>query len=153
RSREGHCRVPQRALLADFPLGAWVIKQRGRKNKASDERRQRLDDLGFGWRPHTTAWGNAFSLLNGYKVREGPRDVPNSYKTHGLYLGAWGENQRHWKNSLTLQQQQRLEQIGFLWGALKDRWEQGCKILALYRNREGHCRVPAKHKEGDFPLG
>ena len=121
----------------------------------SDERRQKLDDLGFVWDPYKSAWENAFTLLKGYKGREGHCNVPNNYKENGFSLGGWVANQRQnqIKNRLTLEQRQRLDQLGFAWGVLEDRWEEWCRILALYRNREGHCDVPVKHKEGDFLLG
>jgi hypothetical protein len=153
KRREGHCRVPDDHIENGINLGIWVHTQRHRQSKMFDERRRRLDDLGFAWNPYTTAWENAFSLLKGYKDREGHCDIPNNYKENGFSLGAWVANQRQNKNRLTLEQRQRLDQLGFVWGVLEGRWEQGCRVLALYRNREGHCDVPVKHKEGDFLLG
>lgn len=155
RSREGHCRVPDRVVLDGFPLGIWVRTQRHPRGNMSEERRQRLDDLGFAWDPYTIAWENAFNFLKGYKGREGHCDVPNTYKENGFSLGAWVANQRQNKvrSRLTFEQRQRLDQLGFVWDVLEDRWEEWCRVLALYRDREGHCDVPVKYKEGDFLLG
>jgi len=32
-------------------------------------------------------------------------------------------------------------------------WEEGFAALTRFKQREGHCRVPAKHKEDGFELG
>lgn len=46
----GHCMVPQKFVAADgFKLGNWVSEQRLRRNAMPDERRKRLDALGFVW--------------------------------------------------------------------------------------------------------
>jgi Helicase associated domain/Helicase conserved C-terminal domain len=50
KTREGHCRVPQRHVEGAFKLGAWVSKQRGKRNNMFAELRQRLDEIGFVWR-------------------------------------------------------------------------------------------------------
>ena len=45
KTKHGNCSVPQR----QGPLGQWVSKQRYRKDKLSEKRVQKLDDLGFNW--------------------------------------------------------------------------------------------------------
>ena len=32
-------------------------------------------------------------------------------------------------------------------------WEEGFAALVLFKQREGHCDVSTKHKEGDYNLG
>ena len=49
KAREGHCRVPQQHIESGFRLGQWVGKQRQSLSKLSQERRERLDAIGFVW--------------------------------------------------------------------------------------------------------
>ena len=49
---------------------------------------------------------------------------------------------------------QRLEEIDFAWNALKQKWDQGFRHLKAFRERKGHCRVPATFKvDGKYPTG
>jgi len=48
---------------------------------------------------------------------------------------------------------QRLDELGFVWNALETKWAEGLRYLTIYKEREGHCRVPVTHKENGFPLG
>jgi hypothetical protein len=51
RDRVGDCRVPKTHKENGFELGSWVGVQRVNKRNMSLERRQRLDELGFIWKP------------------------------------------------------------------------------------------------------
>jgi hypothetical protein len=51
KDRNGHCQVPKTYKEDDFELGSWVSVQRGNKNQMSSERQQRLNELGFLWKP------------------------------------------------------------------------------------------------------
>ena len=48
---------------------------------------------------------------------------------------------------------QRLDAIGFIWDPLEADWEEGFSSLKMYKDREGHCRVPHKHIENGYRLG
>ena len=54
---------------------------------------------------------------------------------------------------MSLERRSRLDGIGFVWEALQADWEEGFCCLNEYRDREGHCRVSQRHREGGFPLG
>lgn len=48
----------------------------------------------------------------------------------------------------------KLEEVaGWVWDVNEDGWEQGYSLLKAFAEREGHARVPQRHKEGDFRLG
>jgi hypothetical protein len=68
-------------------------------------------------------------------------------------LGAWVSTQRTRKDLLRLERKRRLEAIGFVWDWTDFRWEQGFTALLKFKRREGHCRVPIFHSEGDHRLG
>ena len=67
--------------------------------------------------------------------------------------GVWVGVQRSSKATLTEERVQRLDKIGFVWNALSANWEEGFAALEVFKEREGHCRVPQAHKEGDHRLG
>ena len=49
--RNRHCQVPKTYKENGFELGSWVSVQRANKKQMSLERRQRLNELGFVWKP------------------------------------------------------------------------------------------------------
>jgi hypothetical protein len=61
RDREGHCRVPHNYRENGHHLGLWVSNQRldQSRSKLSDERRKRLDELGFVWNQNDAIWEDA----------------------------------------------------------------------------------------------
>lgn len=50
KEREGNCLVVGWHLEDEYRLGQWVSVQRTAKEKLSEERRHRLDELGFVWK-------------------------------------------------------------------------------------------------------
>jgi hypothetical protein len=61
--------------------------------------------------------------------------------------------QRKTKATLAPERVQRLDEIGFVWDPFTAGWEAGFATLEVFKKREGHCRVPNRHKEGDHRLG
>jgi hypothetical protein len=153
REREGHCKVIRSHKEGSFALGNWVGTQRRGKETLPAERRQRLDDLGFVWDPNTEAWEEGFSKLQQFKDREGHCKVPQSFKEEGFRLGQWVGMQRSAQETLPAERRQRLEHIGFVWDQLTEAWEDAFRKLQQFKEREGHCKVPQRHKEEGFTLG
>jgi hypothetical protein len=50
KAREKHCRVPRIHEEGGFRLGTWAVNQRNRRGALSEERRRKLDSIGFVWR-------------------------------------------------------------------------------------------------------
>jgi hypothetical protein len=121
KEAEGHCRAPQGFKLDGFKLGTWVGKQRTTKDRLSSERRRRLDDIGFVWDTITEAWEEGFSKLFQFKDREGHCRVPTYFKLNGFTLGRWVVRQRTVKDSISPERKQKLDDIGFIWDASKDK--------------------------------
>jgi hypothetical protein len=149
--REGHCRVPTRHMENNFKLGLWLQSQRQNLASLSDERRKRLTEFGF--EPHDTRWEQGFNHLAIFKEREGHCLVHRTHKENGFRLGQWMGTQRQTKDSLSAERRERLNRLGFIWNALDANWEKGFSYLKVYRDREGHCRVPFGYKENGFELG
>ena len=94
---------------------------------------------GCRWKDASTNYGPHKTLYNRF-VRWWAKDV-------------WDGVQRSSKATLTEERVQRLDKIGFVWNALSANWEEGFAALEVFKEREGHCRVPHSHKEGDHSLG
>lgn len=113
-----------------------------------------LDEIGFDGGPYETYWEEGFHNLVVFKEREGHCRVPLSHdEANGFRLGQWVRSQRINRDDLSGERQQRLNKVGFSWDPLLDQWEEGFRHLAIYREREGHCRVPKRHEESGFKLG
>jgi hypothetical protein len=155
KQREGHCRVPAKYKENGFGLGSWVDRQRQSKDQETlpEARRQQLDELGFVWDPLETDWAEGFRYLTIYREREGHCRVPATHKENGFHLGQWVRTQRGNADTLSAPRRQQLDELGFAWDPLQTDWAEGFRYLTIYKEREGHCRVPAKNKENGYRLG
>jgi hypothetical protein len=153
KEREGHCRVPAKHKENGFRLGGWVVGQRQKQETLSKARRQQLDELGFVWKPFEMDWAEGIRYLTLYKEREGHCRISPTHKENGFRLGQWVENRRHNKHLLSEARRQQLDDLGFDWDPVQTDWEEGIRYLTMYKEREGHCRVPRLHKENGFRLG
>ena len=151
--REGHTRVPTKHEENDFRLGAWVVVQRGNKDALSQERLQKLDELGFQWDPFGEAWEEGLGYLRAFFERERHTRVPTKHEENDFRLGLWVGVQRRSKDALSQERLQRLDELGFEWDPLGTAWEDGFGYLKAFAEREGHTRVPQDHRENDFALG
>jgi Fe2+ transport system protein FeoA/DNA-binding TFAR19-related protein (PDSD5 family) len=75
--------------------------------------------------------------------------VPKRYRdsVSGYRLGSWTQNQRIEKDTMSPDRRQRLEALDFVWDPLTDSWEEGFRLLQLFHQREGHCRVPQRYRD------
>ena len=153
RAREGHCRVPHRHREGTYRLGLWVGTQRGLRDGMSDERRRRLETLGFEWDPFASDWEDGFVALQRFKARESHCRVPSQQIEESYRLGRWVLGQRKYKDNMPGERRQKLEALGFEWDPFASDWEDGFVAFERFRAREGHCRVVARHIEGDYKLG
>ena len=109
-----------------YPLGAWQSNQRNfyKKNKLSQDRIKRLEEIGFRWEKEQKSIESIFdeSFEKGlketllYKERSGKPNAPEYY-----ILGAWQnkQKQKYWNGKLSPEKIKRLEEIGFKWGKNK----------------------------------
>ena len=76
--------------------------------------------------------------------------VPITYKDKKF--AKWVRTQRAFatRGILSTVRKQRLDAIGFEWDPREAVWEEGFRYLTIYREREGHCRVPLEHMEMAF---
>ena len=119
----------------------------------SPERKQRLDDAGFVWDATTEAWERGFSKLLHFKELEGHCRVPTTLKLGAYNLGGWVVGQRKNKDSIPLDRKQKLDEVGFVWNAVTEAWEEGFSKLLHFKELKDHCRVPSRFELDGFKLG
>ena len=157
QKRNGHCGVPALYEEDGVKLGIWIANQREiyKKGKLDESLRRRLEKLGISWDPLADQWERTFALLEQFKDREGHCNVPQSYEEDGISLGAWLCTQRMAmkRGKLDESYQRRLEKLGVSWDVLADQWKQNFSLLEQFKEREGHCNVPAFHEEDGVKLG
>merc|ERR1712238_421777 len=127
----------------------------GNKGQLNIKKEKQMEDLGVVWDVLSQQWENNFILLVKYKDREGDCNVPNDHKEDGENLGNWLNNQRQANNNgkIDTQKQKQLESLGVVWDILSQQWENNFNLLVKYKDREGHCNVPRRHKEDGKNLG
>jgi hypothetical protein len=145
--------------LEGYRLGNWQSSQRDkcRKRKLSPDRIRRLEKIGFTWEITEDQFERGFQETLLYKERTGNPNAPDRYKTpEGYTLGSWQRHQmiNYIKGMISPNRIKRLEDIGFIWGKLKEQFEQGFQETLLYKERTGNPNTPRRYKtvEG-FTLG
>src|SRR5262245_40542800 len=103
--------------------------------------------------PFETDWAEGLRNLTNYKERVGHCRVPQLHKENGFGLGGWVSAQRSNADTLSAPRRQQLDELGFIWDPFETDWAEGLRYLTIYKQREGHCRVPDKHMENGFRLG
>jgi superfamily II DNA or RNA helicase len=144
--KEAHSKVPSSFRTPDgFRLGVWVTVQRMKKNRMSQERRNRLASLaGWVWDVLENQWEESLSYLEIFARKEGHCRVSKGSKTpDGKLLGVWVGRQRLQRESLSSDRKKRLEQLpGWSWDTLESQWEESFEQLQKFALINGHCNVP-----------
>jgi hypothetical protein len=139
-------------------LANWVGVQRA-ANKAgnlSAERTESLDVLGFEWsvdhqpNPRSPSsrssvdWDEMFA-----KVKEFRRGNGNFVFPHKSALSAWAIDQRILRRTKQLDaaHERALNEIGFDWDPINNRWERMFKELVEFKKQHGHVDVSQKSRE------
>jgi hypothetical protein len=131
REEKGHSCVP-RTFKENPALASWVKRQRyqhklkieGKQSTMTDERIIELEQIGFIWDSHGTAWGDRWIELKEYYYSNGHCNVPSNFHSNPK-LAAWVKSQRRqyklFRNgkikaaSSLLRRFSELQQLGFQW--------------------------------------
>ena len=118
KEKYGHCIVRKNHKSGDLNLGAWIGSQRRAKasGSLSAEKLRMLNDIGFVWSVREAAWEEGFIKLSKFKEINGSCLVPNGCQVDGYNLRNWVNRQRADRN-MHAARRQRLDEIGFVWGA------------------------------------
>jgi len=124
RDTRGSCAIPAR-WTGNPALALWVVRQRvlRKRGALSDDRIDRLDDLGFVWDPRKSGrarlrhWERMFESLLAFHRTHGPVEIPRTGSTRGLSQWLQGQRRRQRGGRLPRALALRLEAVGFLWSA------------------------------------
>jgi len=120
RNEHGNCNVGSKGKTTrEKALYEWVNTQRKRfkVGKLSEERKIRLQEIGFSFVP-IDPWFEAYELLLKYVAREGHARVPTNFIQDNFFLGRWASTQRgkFRRNDLTPEKSKLLEKLeGWEW--------------------------------------
>lgn len=156
KEKYGNLSVPNNEEFHD--LFSWMFVQRrnyvkrvnGEKYCMSDDRVERLNQIGFVFDQHEDNWNTRFQELKDYKRHYGDCLVPKTH--HNKQLMKWVEMQRsQYKNlqmgdrsSMSPERLERLESVDFVWNAHEHKWLQKLEELRQFVIINGHCKIPAK---------
>ena len=129
KNREGDCLVPQKYTADSFRLGLWVAVQRRERKSMAEQRRRKLDELGFIWDVNEAEWEDGYSYLKRYQDRERDCRVPLSHEENGFRLGGWVRIQRVNRHRLPPERRRRLEALGIRLGSISIRLGRRFKAL------------------------
>ena len=143
RLKHGHFRLPKHKLLS---LARWAVIQRtdARRGELNEERRQRLDAIGFDWDPMESWWPAMFEKLVAYRNKHGHCCV---CKRAHPSLAQWTSQQRCLarRGQLSKDKRRQLDGIGFDWNPTESSWQAMFDLLKAYRDEHGHCCVNKRH--------
>ena len=152
--RYGFGKVPSRE--AKPGLGAWLGWQRKRRAMPAAERKQ-LEALGVEWHPVQSHWQRRYGELRAFQQQFGSCKVPQGWQPNPA-LGNWValQRKRHQRGTLAPNQRRLLDELGFDWVGNpmppRKSWEERFRELRNFKQRFGHCQVPAMWAE-NMPLG
>jgi hypothetical protein len=147
RNKHGHCNV-SKGDTGNVALANWVGTQRQfRKNDRLDgDRIRRLKELGFIWDRYEAKWDEMYIKLQLFKAVHNHCDVRKEDHDN-RQLSTWVNTNRrarkYGSTRLTLEQIRKLDEIGFTWNPFDVAWEEMYETLKIFREKNGHCRVPA----------
>ena len=123
----------------------WMYLQRSRRSKGgiSEADIQKLDAIGFVWDKFDDQWNSMYAKARLYKELNNDFDVTGD-DDDSKKLRTWLTRQRTKLKSdaLSKSQKELLDQIGFDWDVLDERWEESFAALEkIYRERST-CELP-----------
>jgi hypothetical protein len=167
KNQHGHCDVP--SLWPENPqLASWVHIQRQKRKHGilKEERRCKLDDLGFTWvaqlrqgyfpgsmqhrqEQFNQQWDAHFLALKQFKERHGHCRVPGNSGDSLYSLSVWVVTQRMLarRGLLSGDRRERLDTLGFEWRSNHPAWERFLAGLVDFHRRFLHFDVPAGRPE------
>jgi len=141
KKEHGHCNVP-----VQYPggLGAWASAQRhsARTSGYPNERRARLDAMGFDWANRIDAVEEArLNELEAFAKEHGHCNVPGAFPGG---LGVWVQCQRRAAKRSDYPEDRRakLTEIGIAWSVPDVKESQWFERLEAFKQEYGHCNVP-----------
>jgi hypothetical protein len=140
-------------VKADPSSDSWDCSSACASSASSFPDKEKSDPVKI--RAHqSTQWNERYLELVEYQKQYGHCVVPYHYKQNAK-LALWVKRQRHQyklktegqHSTMSDDREAALELLGFVWDSHKAVWEERINELVAYREKLGHCNVPAKFAE------
>ncbi|MBT7350803.1 hypothetical protein HN803_08580, partial [candidate division WWE3 bacterium] len=150
----GNSLVSREFVTNKVKLGSWVRTQRHLETdkKLSQDRLQKLNNIGFIWDVNEYQWNEGYKHLKQYVKDNGNALVPSNYKVNGFSLGNWISNNRQ-NISIAPDKSKKLNDLGFVWNLLDYKWNEGYEYLKQYVKNNKNTLVPNNYKVDGYNLG
>jgi hypothetical protein len=150
----GNSLVSREFVINKVRLGDWVRTQRQLETdkELSQERLQKLNNLGFIWDVDEYHWNEGYEYLKQYVKDNGDALVPSNYRINGFSLGNWVSNNRQNKSTAP-DKSKKLNNLGFVWNLPDYKWDEGYEYLKQYVKNNGDALVNISHKINGYNLG
>lgn len=145
-NEHGNSNVP-----VDSELGRFISHIRSRQDFVKDnpERLEFLKSINFSWNVKVVqeeeSWLEFWTHMKKFYQDEKHSNVPNHFKCpeDDYQLGSRCNSIRNANQYMKdINKRYQLEEIGFSWDPLCDKWEKFWKELSKYHKDNGHCKVP-----------
>lgn len=154
-----HGRYPQYNTddIAERKLFSWLQNQRKmyRDGYYTREKLEKLSVIGITeeWLcEQLTPFDKGFLIAKAHYEECGSLNVPTNFQhKSGFWLGSWIDKIRKKKSSLTPEQIQRLESIGFVW-EIKDPFEEGFATAESFYVKNGYLPLEPKQCNNEDDL-
>ena len=89
-----------------------------------------------------SSWDSWYGKLKSFKEQFGHCNVQIDYEDKQLGIWVSAQRNRRKKSSLTIEQIEKLDVLGFVWDGHVDNWEKTYLKLIEYKQKVGDCNVP-----------
>ena len=155
----GNLEVPARYITEEgYALGSWIANQKSiRKGtingNLNEDQINKLDSIHMIWEDYNDLnWIKHYHAAKQYYEEHGNLEVPSRYVTkEGVSLGRWISSVRRWYNSgvhqkyLKSSRIKQLEDIGMIWNAIDNFWQQSFKLAQDYHREYGNLDIPTNY--------
>jgi superfamily II DNA or RNA helicase len=149
----GDTNVPK-GYINNKSLAGWVRTQRGNyfNGLLSEERKNKLDNIGFEWTPNDSIWERRFEELRNFIKINGHANVSEKHMVPHLYSWVLAQRLRISQGLLSEYRINKLNEINFIWKVYESYHNEMISKLIAYKEKHGNCLVPRKYTE-DHKLG
>ena len=133
-------------------LGEWISRQRRNYSELSEERKRKLQEIGFVQNPFEAQWQMNYALAKAYYNKYHNLLIPKDFMTNdgatrdeeGVALGEWIRRQRREYSELSEGKKRKLQEIGFIQNALEAQWQMNYALAEAYYNKHHNLLIPIK---------
>jgi len=157
--REKTADIPFKHIEDGFPLAQWCQVQRSfhKAGKLIGMRTKLLEAVkGWNWDPHEAKWEEGCRKLKAFVAKHGHSLVPCPFVFEKYPLGVWAASQRsiYRRGKLEQSRIKKLESLkGWEWNPREAEWNSAFSLVSEYIKREGHARIPNKHRVRGVDVG